>query len=224
VIPKIDTSLIANKPSPDSDPKATAKQVETVFMGELVKIMMEQTSFAKDKTISAYMPYITSEISKSLSERGIGIGDFVTKNIELNESPAPKGPMNKAEDKLQIPANGRITSKYGMRSDPIDGRLRRHDGIDIAMPEGTPVKPVAAGRVVFSGDSSGYGNLVIIDHGEGLTSMYAHNSKNLVKSGEVIDKNRIIALSGSTGRSAGPHLHFELRKDGIPVDPGGMIG
>jgi murein DD-endopeptidase MepM/ murein hydrolase activator NlpD len=110
-----------------------------------------------------------------------------------------------------------------LRHDPIDGKLRHHNGIDIAMPEGSPVKAAKEGKVIFSGLLSGYGNTVIVEHGNGLTSLYAHNSLNLVKEGDVVDKNSILALSGSSGRSTGPHLHFEVRKDGVAVDPMGQI-
>ncbi|MBI3592378.1 MAG: M23 family metallopeptidase [Nitrospirae bacterium] len=178
--------------------------------------MLEQTSFGKDKTVSTFMPFITSEISKSLAERGVGIGDFFLRNPLTDKMSLQKNP-----EKLKLPLTGKITSDYGLRHDPIDGKLRHHNGIDIAAPEGTPVEPVASGRVVFSGFSEGYGNYVIMEHENGLTSLYAHNSVNYVKTGDVVDKGKIIALSGSTGRSTGPHLHFELRKDGVSV---GLIG
>lgn len=227
-----------------SDPGAIAKQIETVFLNEFLKIMMEQTSFGKDRTVSTYMPYITSEIARSIAERGIGIGEFFLKGNESNtleqqmESPESRRPSGVESSRatatfslqpdlpmsLRLPVRGRITSRFGLRHDPIDGKLRHHNGIDIALPEGTPVCPIASGKVVFSGFSSGYGNCVIIEHDNGLTSLYAHNSVNLVKTGDVVDKNKIIALSGSTGKSTGPHLHFEVRKNGTAIDPADMVG
>jgi murein DD-endopeptidase MepM/ murein hydrolase activator NlpD len=207
-----------------SDPKVMAKQIETVFLNEFLRIMMEQTSFGKDRTVSTYMPYITSEIAKSITERGIGVGDFFLRTPSAGIQDTKSQNTLPWDGKLKLPAVGKVTSRYGLRQDPIDGRLRHHSGIDIAMPEGTPVPSAAPGRVVFSGFSSGYGNCVIIEHENGLTSLYAHNSLNLVKTGDVVDKNRVLALSGSSGRSTGPHLHFEVRKDGVPVDPTGMIG
>lgn len=207
-----------------SDPKVMAKQIETVFLNEFLRIMMEQTSFGKDRTVSTYMPYITSEIAKSITERGIGVGDFFLRTPSAGIQDTKSQNPLPWDGKLKLPAVGKVTSRYGLRHDPIDGRLRHHSGIDIAMPEGTPVPSAAPGRVVFSGFSSGYGNCVIIEHENGLTSLYAHNSLNLVKTGDVVDKNRVLALSGSSGRSTGPHLHFEVRKDGVPVDPTGMIG
>lgn len=113
-----------------------------------------------------------------------------------------------------LPVVGVITSAVGLRYDPIDGVLRNHKGVDIATPEGTPIKPAASGIVAFSGSRGGYGNIVIVEHAGGMTTLYAHNSINLVASGNRVDKNSTIALSGSTGRSTGPHLHFEAWLEG----------
>lgn len=109
---------------------------------------------------------------------------------------------------------GSITSKVGMRIDPIDGVWRRHNGVDISIPSGTPVKPVGAGIVVYSGSRSGYGNTVIVEHGNGIVTLYAHNSQLLVSQGQQVTGDTLLALSGSTGRSTGPHLHFEAWQSG----------
>ena len=121
---------------------------------------------------------------------------------------------NSMMEGMALPVNGRITSTVGLRIDPIDGLLRFHNGIDIAVPEGTPIRPVAPGRVYFSGSNNGYGNMVIITHDDGMITIYAHNSINLMKAGERVGRETTIALSGSTGRSTGPHLHFEAWKNG----------
>ncbi|MBJ6723086.1 M23 family metallopeptidase [Geomesophilobacter sediminis] len=113
-----------------------------------------------------------------------------------------------------LPVKGNITSGYGWRHDPIDGGIRHHSGVDIAVPSGTPVKAIAGGKVVFSGARGGYGNLVVIDHGDGTQSLYGHNSELNVHVGEKVAAGEVVALSGSTGRSTGPHLHFELWKNG----------
>jgi murein DD-endopeptidase MepM/ murein hydrolase activator NlpD len=115
---------------------------------------------------------------------------------------------------MTLPVDGRISSTVGLRHDPIDGQLRFHNGVDIAVPKGTPVKPVAPGTVYFSGIRNGYGNMVTVVHDDGMITIYAHNSLNLVKEGERIGTDTSIALSGSTGRSTGPHLHFEAWKEG----------
>lgn len=221
----IDSSLITRHSLLKKDQKVMAKQIETVFLNEFLKIMMEQTSFGKDKTVSTYMPYITSEIAKSIAEeRGIGIGDFFLRiPVADMQNTTSQGHLQ-WDGRLKLPAAGKVTSRYGLRYDPIDGRLRHHNGVDIAVPEGSPVRTAAEGKVVFSGQLPGYGNTVVVEHGDGLTSLYAHNSVNLVKTGDVVDKNSILALSGSSGRSTGPHLHFEVRRNGVVVDPMGLIG
>jgi len=116
-----------------------------------------------------------------------------------------------------LPLQGRITSPVGLRSDPIDGRLRHHNGLDIAAPSGTPVKPVAPGTVIFSGWKSGYGNTVILDHNNGMITVYAHHANNSVSEGATVDSDTVIAHSGSSGRSTGPHLHFEAWRNGVNI-------
>ena len=113
-----------------------------------------------------------------------------------------------------LPVRGIVTSNVGWRHDPIDGTIRHHNGVDIAVPSGTKVKAIAAGRVIQSGPHGGYGNLVKIEHSDGSVSMYGHNSQLEVNLGDQVQAGQTIALSGSTGRSTGPHLHFELWKNG----------
>ncbi|GFO64702.1 M23 family metallopeptidase [Geomonas paludis] len=117
----------------------------------------------------------------------------------------------------KLPVQGVITSGYGMRHDPIDGSPKHHNGVDIAVPTGTRVKAIAAGRVVESGARGGYGNLVTIQHADGMVSMYGHNSQLEVRAGDQVEAGQTVALSGSTGRSTGPHVHFELWKNGVNV-------
>jgi murein DD-endopeptidase MepM/ murein hydrolase activator NlpD len=108
---------------------------------------------------------------------------------------------------------GVLTSSPGMRLDPFgSGRMIMHNGWDIAVPPGTPVHPTQEGTVYFAGDYKGYGNLVAIEHGKGYISLYGHNSEVLVKPGMKVTPQTVIALSGNTGRSTGPHLHYEVRQ------------
>lgn len=117
------------------------------------------------------------------------------------------------------PVRGTISSPFGPRIHPIYGVPSFHTGIDIAVPEGTPVRAAAAGTVTFAGWHEGFGVLVVIDHGNGYESFYAHLSKLLVGAGQSVSAGDVIALSGNTGLSTGPHLHFEVRYLGTPVDP-----
>jgi len=133
------------------------------------------------------------------------------------EAAAEQPGTDAAPETRNLPLPGRITSPVGLRSDPIDGRLRHHNGLDIAAPSGTPVKPVAPGTVIFSGWKSGYGNTVILDHNDGMITVYAHHANNSVSEGATVDSDTVIAHSGSSGRSTGPHLHFEAWRNGVNI-------
>jgi murein DD-endopeptidase MepM/ murein hydrolase activator NlpD len=117
------------------------------------------------------------------------------------------------------PLTGRITSVFGPRIHPIYGTPDFHTGVDIAVPEGTEVHAAAPGVVTWAGRRGGYGLLVVIDHGDGYSSYYGHLSRILVHEGQFVEVGQVIALSGNTGLSTGPHLHFEVRRLGEPVNP-----
>lgn len=112
-----------------------------------------------------------------------------------------------------------ITSRFGNRTDPFFGRLALHAGIDFRAATGTEIRSTGAGTVVVAGRNGGYGNMVEIDHGNGLTTRYAHLSRVLVKVGDHIEASTTVGLSGTTGRSTGPHLHYEVRRNGKAIDP-----
>lgn len=117
------------------------------------------------------------------------------------------------------PVYGTITSPFGTRKSPFGYGTEFHPGIDISVPQGTPVKAAGKGVVTYAGWLSGYGKAVIINHGYGIQSVYGHNSQILVEVGQSVKRGDIIAKSGNTGRSTGPHVHFEIRVNGNPVDP-----
>lgn len=123
--------------------------------------------------------------------------------------------------KIGWPSPGyyKITSPYGYRTHPILKKKKLHTGIDIAVPSGTTIIAANSGTVIYSGYNGGYGNTVIIDHGGKISTLYAHNSKLLVKVGDKVEKGQAVTKSGSTGLSTGPHLHFEVRENGQHVDP-----
>lgn len=138
--------------------------------------------------------------------------------------PAPKAKSNPPSKAAQPakpgkpsqyiwPVKGVVTSKFGTRWG------KKHSGIDIGCPEGTPIYAAADGKVVFSGEKSGYGMTIIILHLDNSFTIYAHNSKNLVSEQKQVKKGEKIALVGQTGKATGPHLHFEIRKGSEPVDP-----
>jgi murein DD-endopeptidase MepM/ murein hydrolase activator NlpD len=224
------------------DTREFSKKIETVFLTEMLKVMLNNTSLTKERNLSTYMTVLIPEIATMMAEREMGLGRFLTENLNLKDTLTENGKIelkpifypslqekiteeNKIEGKISLPKHlflpvkGEITSRFGLRIDPIDGKRRHHNGIDIAVPEGTKINPVLPGKVIYSGYSKGYGNCVIVEHEGRIQTVYAHNLKNLVKVGDLVSSDTVIALSGSTGRTTGPHLHFEVRRDGKPIDP-----
>jgi murein DD-endopeptidase MepM/ murein hydrolase activator NlpD len=125
---------------------------------------------------------------------------------------------------FETPAKGMVSSRFGVRPDPFTGESQFHKGLDIAAPLGSPIIAAAAGKVVFSGWAEGYGNLVTLDHGDGILTRYAHTAANLVNAGDDVAAGQEIALVGTSGRSTAPHLHFEMHRNGQPIDPMQIVG
>jgi murein DD-endopeptidase MepM/ murein hydrolase activator NlpD len=121
------------------------------------------------------------------------------------------------------PAGGTITSQFGQRENPRGGGQQYHTGLDISVPQGTPVKATADGVVSFSGWNSGSGNLVVLEHGFGYSTFYAHNKSTNMKVGQRVKRGDVIAYSGSTGNSTGPHIHYEVWKQGQAINPKGFL-
>jgi murein DD-endopeptidase MepM/ murein hydrolase activator NlpD len=120
------------------------------------------------------------------------------------------------------PVDGTVTSPYGLRRNGL--RLDIHRGVDIAVPSGTPVRAMAPGRVTYAGTMSGYGRVVIVDHGGGTRTVYGHLSELRVQAGQELSGRIVIGLSGSSGRSTAPHLHFEIVRRGRAEDPVPLLG
>jgi murein DD-endopeptidase MepM/ murein hydrolase activator NlpD len=134
----------------------------------------------------------------------------VVMNHNLQASVSPTGrPIKK----------GWVSSNFGMRTDPFTGKQEFHKGVDLAGKKGSDIIAVASGVVTWAGDRYGYGNMIEINHGKGLSTRYGHNSELLVKVGDTVNKGQRIAQMGSTGRSTGPHVHFEVWREGKAVDP-----
>ena len=118
-----------------------------------------------------------------------------------------------------VTTSGPVSSKFGWRLDPLSGEPKFHQGVDIAVAYGQDVKAAANGIVSFAGVQNGYGNTVVIDHEGGRQTRYAHLSQELVRAGDVVTEGQVLGKSGNSGRSTGPHLHFEMLVNGRPVDP-----
>jgi murein DD-endopeptidase MepM/ murein hydrolase activator NlpD len=129
-------------------------------------------------------------------------------------SPARGGAQAEPSENVFLwPVSGSLNSGFGPRGSGF------HDGLDIAAPEGTPIRAVERGEVIYSDELRGYGKMVIVRHGGGIVSVYAHNQVNLVHEGQQVARGEVIARVGSTGRVTGPHLHFEIRKNNLAQDP-----
>ena len=147
-------------------------------------------------------------------ERQLGALENVILTRELRRDVHPQG---------RPVASGFISSFFGERVDPFTGYTAFHAGLDFAAEAGSDVLSVATGIVTWAGERLGYGYLVEVDHGNGYLTRYAHNSKVLVKPGDTVQKGQALALIGSTGHSTGPHVHFEVLRNGSPVDPMAFI-
>tara|TARA_B100000029_G_scaffold70008_1_gene62215 strand:- start:378 stop:1316 length:939 start_codon:yes stop_codon:yes gene_type:complete len=160
------------------------------------------------------------------------VDDFVAALEELNHKIQDRAEKLAAMESMlidrtiqnQIPSgsptkDGWISSAYGKRLDPISGKMQFHEGVDFAGRDGSAIEAVASGLVTWSGYRFGYGNMVEINHGNGYQTRYAHHKKNLVVVGQKVDKGQVIALMGNTGRATGPHVHFEVVRNGTSINP-----
>jgi murein DD-endopeptidase MepM/ murein hydrolase activator NlpD len=229
--------------------KDAADQFEAVLTGYLLKVMRSTidkaeeedgaTGFGKD----VYMEMFDNEVALGIARtHGLGIAEMIYRQLEervlgeknsegkVEKVGADSPPRRQGALFLPIDSSGgieankqereeNISSSFGPRRDPSTHRLSMHRGVDIVAPDGSPIKAAASGRVVFSGFLGSYGNAMIVEHQDGYRTLYGHASANLVQLGESVEEGQTIGLVGNTGRSAGPHLHFELQKDGIRVDP-----
>jgi murein DD-endopeptidase MepM/ murein hydrolase activator NlpD len=193
-----------------------------------------ELSASRSAAIVAETGLDLAKLSLPHRQGGVG-GPFIPAEIDPNAPALDPALMRVARDvataerlkalmsfvPVRMPLSGdpSLTSPFGYRADPFLGRLALHPGIDLAEAYGAEIRAAAAGRVVHAGLAGGYGIMVEINHGNGLATRYAHMSEALVEEGEEVDKGAVLGRLGSTGRSTGPHLHYEVRVDGEPVDP-----
>ena len=141
--------------------------------------------------------------------------------MPLAAAPSPPGAPAAGGPALSLEAvtPGRVSSGFGMRRHPITGVDKMHNGVDVAAPAGAPIRSPASGVVSFAGSRGGYGLFVIVDHGNGVETRYAHQQRLDVRAGDRVEAGQVVGAVGATGLATGPHLHFEVRRDGTPVDP-----
>jgi murein DD-endopeptidase MepM/ murein hydrolase activator NlpD len=182
------------------------------------EINSKKTTLAqKKKEKNRYLSLIRREIQKFEKENK----ELLRTSQEISSLIQRKGQKQKflGTGSFLRPCRGWISSKFGYRRHPIFKKLKFHTGIDIAAPRGYKISAADSGKVIFAGRWGGYGKATIIDHGNNFTTVYAHQSRILVKKGQQVKKGQLIGYIGSTGYSTGPHLHFEIRKNGRPQNP-----
>jgi murein DD-endopeptidase MepM/ murein hydrolase activator NlpD len=208
--------------------KQAAKQLEAFFLRQFLAEARPDTSvlgggFAGD----TFKDMLDSALADSMAAAG-GLGMATSFESQLGAPVRPQmpGPIAAQQPELQPvegtfirPTAGRYSSSFGTRVDPLDHTHRAHNGLDIAAREGTPVVAAAGGVVERAGAAGTYGNLVVLRHTDGSETRYAHLSAINVQKGDTVAAGTPIGAVGTTGRSTGPHLHFEVRRDGRPVDP-----
>jgi len=147
-------------------------------------------------------------------------------NLKLLDAALTKRSADQARMPTAMPITDYpyLSSSYGWRRNPVTGRTAMHEGLDFAAPSGTPILAASGGVVLEAKFQPGFGNMVEIDHGDGLITRYAHASSLMVKQGQLVDRGQQVARVGSSGRSTGPHLHFEVRLAGQPLDPRLFLG
>ncbi|MBI5601866.1 MAG: peptidoglycan DD-metalloendopeptidase family protein [Deltaproteobacteria bacterium] len=250
---------ISNPESSKTRLKEAAKELEALFIYELLKEMRQTTQggfLGKGLGNDIYNSLFDMEVARLTADRGLGLGEMLLKQLDglvgkdpqnqqdpvkdpikssmtdekklLDAPPILKSPEKQLPDLgpeslMRLPVDGLISSRFGWRKDPFSGEEKFHSGIDIAAQSGKEIFPIKKGRVIFSGLTQGYGNTVVIDHGDGFISKYGHNLTNLVFWGDEVDKEQVIALVGNTGKSTGAHLHFEVQYNGKKINPLGLI-
>ncbi|MFT7520384.1 MAG: murein DD-endopeptidase MepM/ murein hydrolase activator NlpD [Kiritimatiellia bacterium] len=208
------------------DPVETGKQVERLFaqmlLKEVRKAMPKDGLLASDAS-AMWQDLFDESLADSIAEGGhLGVGAEVQRLMGYEVAPTVHsfGPYKQGKfEVMGSPTTGRISSGFGDRHHPILHRQQMHYGVDIGTKAGTPIRAMRSGRVTFAGPKGTYGNLVIVDHGDGLQTRYAHARRVDVREGQHVIAGQQLATVGSTGRSTGPHLHFEVRQDGKAIDP-----
>ena len=211
------------------------------FEGYMVEMMVREMrktipeGMFHSNAVDLFGGVLDQEISKRIAESGgLGLGASITgeaPSASAYVSPTRVRPVRMVAPGTEhghtaglsvsgsLPVDGVVTSRFGHRHDPFHGKHSYHKGLDIAAPSGSPIQPVRPGTVVSAGRRGGYGNVVVLDHGDGTTSMYAHCKELKVKPGQQVGRGHVIATVGSTGRSTGPHLHLEVHRNGEAIDP-----
>lgn len=238
-------SGIALSNAPDESParvRELAHEFEAMFLAQMLKQMRQSMALAEDEEgdgfgKAAFTDTFDTELARHISAGGgIGIAAVIMEAFE-RRSVLPAGVSAAPPAMLPAPADrgvqqdqrtetvddaatlGPISSAFGWRRDPINGQSRFHKGVDIKAAYGQPVPSAANGRVVSAGEQGAYGLTVVVEHDSGIRTRYAHLSALAVEAGDVVERGQDLGRVGTSGRSTGPHLHFEVLENGRPVNP-----
>jgi murein DD-endopeptidase MepM/ murein hydrolase activator NlpD len=224
-------SALKNTEKKDAKLKKACDDFEAVFTYEMLKSMRKSIEkcdlFHGGQAEEIYESMLDQELAQNMAGKGSNsISEILYNQLkdiyqlsEQAKTSSNTGSNMESSTQPLWPLNEEVSSSFGYRKDPFTGKKKFHAGMDIAAKEGTDIKAVMSGRVQMVDEQNGYGKVVVLDHGEGYTTLYAHNSDITVKAGDWVQKGTTIAKVGSTGRSTGPHLHFEVSKDGKRLDP-----
>ena len=202
-----------------SEANSKSQIIDKITFAEKIQVLGKTSDRETIDNMSA--PWIL--IRKSNGNEGWVFGGYLQKDVpSKKEAPAKDDSF---ASKLEIPVEGRLSSNFGTRIDPITKKANSfHSGIDFAAPTGTPVYSAESGTVIRAEfNQNGYGNLIVVKHADDLTTYYGHLSKISVKIDQKVNRGQLIGNVGSTGNSTGPHLHFEVRRGGVALDPNGFI-
>ncbi len=200
--------------------KADAEAAETVLQEELALLKEQQAAQLElkaeaERRVDIWAGELTAYAREDAAVQRV----IVEKATKAPVETAVNTPTQASTSGFQWPINARVTSEYGYRVHPIYGSRRLHSGMDIGAAGGTPIASSNSGVVIFAGRQGGYGNTVIVDHGGGITTLYAHQSRLGASVGQMVDRGDIIGFVGATGTATGNHLHFEVRVNGSPSNP-----
>lgn len=223
---KLIDQLKENKKVVNAQHKAVQEKTRQYESEYKIMVSVRDKVSQEEKKISQKVALTKQELTKIQRDRAKlekALEEYEETSREIEAELKKSGLANAGEalgtGKMIWPLKGRLSSSFGWRTHPVLRKKKFHNGQDIAVPSGTPVYAADSGKVVVSGWLNGYGNYIAINHGRGISTGYAHNSRLLVSVGEIVYKGQKIALSGNTGLSTGPHLHFEVRINGVPVNP-----
>ena len=209
--------------------REAAKGFEALLLAEILRPLEDSAGGLLDGGLGS--KFARSQFHEAIVEKiadsgGIGLADMLVTQLGRAGAASAYGTAGPGRLTWPVPdlAFDSVCSGFGMRADPFTGQQRLHQGIDIDAAEGTPVFPALGGEVVFAGDRGGYGKVVIVEHGSGLQTRYAHLDNVDVEAGEWLDGSSRLGTVGSTGRSTGPHLHLEVRQGGVPMNPMKLLG